>query len=116
MKLPYGDKAIIEQRKIMDYSLSPDHDDGKHKARLFRDLLGLTRDHVTLLLNALKEAAADGEAVSGRLDHYGRKYSANPSPPSEKQALSSQSCYKVVHGKHPTPGEVDLRACPRARG
>jgi transposase-like protein len=45
-----------------------------------------------------------------------RKYSANPSPPSEKQALSSQSCYKVVHGKHPTPGEVDLRACPRARG
>jgi hypothetical protein len=50
------------------------HDDGKHKARLFRDLLGLTRDHVTLLLNALKEAAADGEAVSGRLDHYGQRY------------------------------------------
>ena len=64
MKLPYGDKAIIEQRKIMDYSLSPDHDDGKHKARLFRDLLGLTRDHATLLLDALKEAAVDGEAVT----------------------------------------------------
>lgn len=30
MKLPYGDKAIIDQRKIIDYSLSPDHDDGKH--------------------------------------------------------------------------------------
>jgi hypothetical protein len=35
MKLPDGDKAIIDQRKIIDYSLSPDHDDGKHKARLF---------------------------------------------------------------------------------
>jgi hypothetical protein len=44
------------------------------------------------------------------------KYSTNPPPPSEKQALSSKSCYKVVHGKHPTPGEVDLRTCPRARG
>jgi hypothetical protein len=56
----------------MDYSLSFDHDDGKHKARLFRDLLGLTRDHATLLLDALKEAAADGEAVAGRLDRYGQ--------------------------------------------
>jgi len=74
MKLPYGDKAIIEQRKIMDYSLSPDHDAGKHKARLFRDLLGLTRAHATLLLDALKEAAIDCEAVSGRLDRYGQRY------------------------------------------
>jgi hypothetical protein len=74
MKLPHGDRAIIEQRKIIDYSLSPDHDDGKHKARLFQDLLGLTRDHATLLLDALKEAAMAGEAVSGRLDRYGQRY------------------------------------------
>jgi len=72
MQLPYGDKAIIEQRTIMDYSLSPDHDDGKHKARLCRDVLGLTRDHATLLLDALKEAAVAGEAVSGRVDRYGQ--------------------------------------------
>jgi Domain of unknown function (DUF6883) len=58
----------------MDYSLSFDHDDGKHKARLFRDLLGLTRDHATLLMDALKEAAVAGEAVSGRLDRYGQRY------------------------------------------
>ena len=54
--------------------MSPDHDDGKHKARLLRDLLGLTRDHATLLLDALKEAAVAGEAVSGRLDRYGQRY------------------------------------------
>jgi len=53
--------------------LSPDHDDGKHKARLFQDLLGLTRDHATVL-DALKEAAVDGETVSGRLDRYGQRY------------------------------------------
>jgi Domain of unknown function (DUF6883) len=45
MKLPHGDKAIVDQRKVVDYCLSPYHDDGKHKARLFEDLLGLTRDH-----------------------------------------------------------------------
>ena len=32
MKLPHGDKAIIDQRKVVNYCLSPDHDDGKHKA------------------------------------------------------------------------------------
>jgi hypothetical protein len=74
MKLPYGDKAIIDQRKIIDYSLSPDHDDGKHKAKLFQDLLGLTRDRAALLLNALKKAAVEGEAVFSRLDRYGQRY------------------------------------------
>ena len=74
MKLPGGDKAIIAQRKILDDSLSPDHDDGKHKARLFQDVLGLTRAHAAVLLDALKKAAVDGEPVSGRLDRYGQRY------------------------------------------
>jgi hypothetical protein len=30
---------------VVDYCLSPDHDDGKHKARLFENLLGLKREH-----------------------------------------------------------------------
>ena len=74
MKLPYGDEAIIDQRKITDYCLSPEHDDGMHKARLFRDLLGLTLDQAALLLDALKEAAINGEAILGRPDRYGRRY------------------------------------------
>jgi len=43
MKQPHGNKVIIDQRKVVDYCLSPDHDDGKHKARLFENLLGLKR-------------------------------------------------------------------------
>jgi hypothetical protein len=74
MKLPHGDKAIIDQRKVVDYCLSPYHDDGKHKARLFEDLLGLTRDHAVWLLDALREAAVSGEAVLGRIDRHGQRY------------------------------------------
>jgi len=74
MRLPQGDKAIIDPRKVIDYCLSPDHDDGKHKARLFQDLLGLTHQHAAWLLDALKEAAASGEAILGRLDRYGQRY------------------------------------------
>lgn len=74
MKLPNGAQALIDPRKVTDYCLSPDHDDGKHKARLFQDLLGLTLDNAQLLLDALKEAAVNGEAVLGKLDKYGQRY------------------------------------------
>src|SRR5437016_3642158 len=31
---------------------------------------------------------------------FGRKYSGNPSLPSEKTGLSKKSCYNLAHGKH----------------
>jgi len=73
MQLPKGGEATIDPRKIIDYSLDPDHDDRKHKAHLFRDLLGLTRDNAQLLVDALKEDARSGAAVPGRLDKYGQR-------------------------------------------
>jgi len=41
MKLPGGQHALIDRRKIVDYCLSVDHEDGQHKARLFASILGL---------------------------------------------------------------------------
>jgi hypothetical protein len=74
MKLPNGDQAVIDPRKVTDYCLSPDHDDGKHKARLFHDMLGLTSDDARVLLDALKAAAAGGDAIVGKLDKHGQRY------------------------------------------
>ena len=74
LKLPNGSRAIIDRRKLTDYCLNLDHDDGRHKARLFRRLAGLNRHHATLLLDALREAAASGDAVTGKVDRYGRRY------------------------------------------
>jgi uncharacterized protein DUF6883 len=39
--LPYSDEAILDVRKIEDYCLSPSHPRGRHKARVFREALGL---------------------------------------------------------------------------
>ena len=74
MKLLNGDQAIIDPRKVTDYCLSLDHDDGSHKARLFQALIGLNQDNSTLLLKALRTAAATGDAVTGKVDKYGRRY------------------------------------------
>jgi hypothetical protein len=77
MKRPDGDRAIVDERKIVDYCLSEEHDEGRHKARLFREILGITTENAGLLLDALKNAAADGEAVPGKLDRYGQRYVIN---------------------------------------
>lgn len=58
----------------MDYCLSPDHEDGQHKARLFQTLLGLTGTDSHLMIDALRRAAASGEAVLGKHDKYGQRY------------------------------------------
>ena len=72
MRLSQGDRAIIDERKVVDYCLSEDHDDGKHKARLFREILGITLDDAEQLLVPLKEVAATGEAVPGKVaDRHG---------------------------------------------
>ena len=35
MKIPNAERAIVEIGKLRDYCLNSEHNDGKHKARLF---------------------------------------------------------------------------------
>ena len=74
MKLPNGDQATIDSRKVTNYCLSPDHEDGQYKAHLFMSVLGLTLQDADLLLDALRDAAATKEAALGRQDRYGQRY------------------------------------------
>jgi hypothetical protein len=41
--LPNSELAILDIRKIEDYCLNPLHPRGRHKAHLFRELLGITQ-------------------------------------------------------------------------
>src|SRR5216117_535595 len=74
MKLPGGDKAIIDPRKLIGYSLNPDHADGKHKAHVFEAVLGVTSDNARSLLNTLRQVAASADAITGKRDKYGQRY------------------------------------------
>ena len=42
MKLPNGKEAFVDIKKLWGYCLNPYHLKGKHKARLFSSILGLT--------------------------------------------------------------------------
>jgi hypothetical protein len=65
MKLPNGERAAIDRRKLIEYSLDLTHDEGRHKAYLFESLLGINVENADLLLNGIDEAATAVEALPG---------------------------------------------------
>ena len=69
--LPKGDQAILDLRKIEDYCLNSSHPRGRHKARVFREALGLQRSGASWLRDALLEAARSGAAVQDGEDAWG---------------------------------------------
>jgi filamentous hemagglutinin len=49
-------RAIIDERKLTDYVLSPSHPHGRDKARLFRSILGYDRAACADLIEQIRSA------------------------------------------------------------
>jgi len=73
MRLPFAEKAFVDDRKLIDYCLNPDHPVGKHKARVFQAALGINALNRDVLKRALlemvlaNEASFSGANVEGNL-------------------------------------------------
>ena len=74
MKLPGGDSAIVDRDKLTVYCLNPQHPRGKHKARVFAAVLGITAESVDELRTALVAAAATEDAQPTTRDRFGDRY------------------------------------------
>lgn len=74
MKLPGGENAFVDIRKLRDYCLDGKHPLGKHKARVFAAALGITAEHADKLKKALLAAARSEEARPQEKDQYGTRY------------------------------------------
>ncbi len=73
--MPDAEHAIVEERKLTDYLLSETHEKGKHKARLFREVLGITGADWQYLAAQLREGLASAQVVSRvRSEDSGVKY------------------------------------------
>jgi hypothetical protein len=59
---------------LRDYCLNPEYNDGKHKARLFLSILGMTADHTDELQKILLEVVKTNKVRLGRQDAFGRPY------------------------------------------
>lgn len=74
MLIPNAKNAVVDIRKLRDYCLNLEHDDGKHKARLFSSIMGMTTDDAEELRQILLEVVKTHEARLGRQDEFGQRY------------------------------------------
>ena len=68
MKLPNGQHCDLGT-KLEDYSLNPFHREGRHKARVFNSVLGLTQANAEVLHAAIRSAAASSDEAEARGDN-----------------------------------------------
>jgi len=73
-RLPNSERAILDFRKIEDYCLDAAHPRGRHKARIFRDALGVTRGDARWLRDVLLDGARNREAIKLVTDRFGTRW------------------------------------------
>ena len=74
MKLPNPELAIVDDLKLAGYSLNLEHDEGKHKARVFKSVLNMDGSHVEELKEALFAALKTYDAIPDKSNAFGQKY------------------------------------------
>ena len=72
--LPNADRAMVDIAKLRDYCLNPNHEDGKHKARVFASALGLRQRDADWLRGRLLEAALNEQAIMTLKNCFGTPY------------------------------------------
>lgn len=99
MRLPNGERAIVDLRKLRDYCLNPDSPRGRHKARVFAAALGITAAEAPQLRARLLEAARTVDAQRGELDLYGQRYTIDFEMKTQVGKATVRSGWIVLHGK-----------------
>src|SRR5438105_964759 len=97
-KLPNAERAVVDLSKLRDYSLNPDHEVGKHKARVFRAALGLTIDDAAWLRTEVLNAAHEADASPGPASPFGTKYVIDVVMTREEKSALVRTAWIIEHG------------------
>ena len=99
MRLPNGDRAELGT-KLEDYTINMRHREGRHKARVFESLLGITAASADVLRRALLDEAAASDQVEARGDSgFGNLFILRFPLSTAKGTGSVVSVWIVRHGE-----------------
>lgn len=98
MLIPNAGQAIVDIRKLRDYCLNLEHDDGKHKARLFASILGMAANDAEELRQILLEVVKTHEAQLGRQDKFGQRYTLDFQIEWQNRKATLRSGWIIEHG------------------
>ena len=95
MKLPNGDYSHIGD-KLKEYVLNPLHPRGKHKARKFKSVLGITLENPEPLIEALLRAASTSqEAITAGENQFGRLFELSFSLSTNRDRATVSSVWMI---------------------
>jgi hypothetical protein len=99
MKLPNGERCELGT-KLEDYSLNPLHWEGRHKARVFESVLGITLANANVLRDAIRSAAASSNNAESRGDNrFGEVFTLRFSMTAERGNAVVLTGWIVLHGE-----------------
>ena len=87
-------------KKLEEYVLNPWHPRGRHKARVFASVLGITRDNQEILANALREAASNStDAISAGNERFGATFEIRFPLTTDKATATVLSAWIIRKGE-----------------
>jgi hypothetical protein len=98
MLIPNSENAVVDIRKLRDYCLNLEHNDGKHKARLFASMLGMTANNAEELRQILLEVVKVQEAQLGRRDEFGQRYTLDFTIEWQNRSSTLRTGWIIEHG------------------
>ena len=98
MKLPNGERAVVEIEKLRSYCLNPHHPRGRNKARVFASV-GIREGDAGELRTDLLRAASDAEATTGVLNEYGQRYVIDFELVRQSRTVRIRSTWIVLTGQ-----------------
>lgn len=98
MRLPNGERAVVEIEKLRSYCLNPHHPRGRNKARVFA-AVGIREGDAGELRTALLQAARDAEARVGILNAYGQRYIVDLDLVRQGRTVRIRSTWIVLTGQ-----------------
>ena len=98
MRVPNWENAVVDIAKLRDYCLSPDNVTGKHKARVFFRVLGLTQADAFLLKQWILDALPKEDATAGRIDEWGTRYTVDFNITHQSRTARVRSTWIVLTG------------------
>lgn len=91
---------LIDDRKILDYILNYDHEQGRNKAKVFESALNITLKNHLLLVNALRKATQQQEVIPIEKNKYGQKYQLDFMMSNGGKSVMVRSIWIVKNGEN----------------
>jgi len=99
MKLPNGENADLAD-KLEAYSLNPLHREGRHKARVFASVPGITLENAEVLRRAVLDVWATSEAALDREDNgFGQVFVLRFPLSTDKGSAEILTAWIIRHGE-----------------